>query len=93
MMSVCGSDCSACYCYEEKMCNGCNEAKGKVFHMPEGKACTIYDCTVNTYKYSHCGNCDKLPCDIWKSTRDPKFTDEEFEENINERILNLRKMK
>ena len=93
MISVCGADCSTCYCYEEKMCNGCNEVKGKVFYIPGGKACSIYDCTVNTNKYNHCGNCDKLPCDIWRNTRDPKFTDEEFEENINERILNLRELK
>ncbi|NLL72322.1 MAG: DUF3795 domain-containing protein [Clostridiales bacterium] len=92
MMSVCGTDCSTCYCYEEKMCNGCNEAKGKVFHMAEGKACRIYDCTVNN-KHGHCGNCDKLPCDIWRSTRDPKFTDQEFDENIRERMANLKKIK
>lgn len=64
--------------------------KGKVFHMPEGKACTIYECTVNTHEYSNCGKCDKVPCDIWRATRDPKFTDEEFEENIRERTRNLR---
>ena len=29
---------------------------------------------------------------IWRSTRDPKFTDEEFEENIRERIENLGKI-
>ena len=59
--------------------------------MPEGKTCTIYECTVSTNKYSHCGKCEKLPCDIWRSTRDPKFTDEEFEENIKERMGNLAK--
>jgi Fe-S oxidoreductase len=44
------------------------------------------------YKYNHCGKCEKAPCDIWRSTRDPKFTDEEFEENIRERITNLKLM-
>lgn len=24
-ISVCGSDCLNCYCYENKMCPGCNE--------------------------------------------------------------------
>ena len=88
MISVCGTDCSTCYCYGE-LCKGCNELQGKVFHIPEGKACRIYECTVNTKKYSSCGKCDKLPCDIWRSTRDPKFSDEEFEENIRERMSNL----
>ncbi len=91
MISVCGADCEKCYCYGD-LCKGCNEAQGKVFHMPEGKACTIYECTVNTKNYSNCGKCEKLPCDIWRATRDPKFTDEEFEDNINERIENLSKL-
>ena len=52
MISVCGADCAACYCYGS-MCNGCNEAEGKVFHVPEGKACTIYECTVNTNKLAY----------------------------------------
>lgn len=50
-ISVCGTDCSVCYCFG-KMCNGCNSCEGKVFHAPEGKVCPIYDCvkTVNVCK-------------------------------------------
>ena len=33
-LSVCGTDCSTCYCYGE-MCTGCNECGGKVFHVPD----------------------------------------------------------
>lgn len=33
LMSVCGTDCSACYCYGE-MCSGCSACEGKVFHAP-----------------------------------------------------------
>jgi len=91
MISVCGTDCSVCYCYGS-LCRGCNELLGKVFHMPEGKACDIYECTVNVKKYGSCGKCEELPCDIWRKTRDPKFTDEEFEENIRGRVANLSKM-
>ena len=39
-ISICGSDCSKCYCFESKMCNGCNEHKGVVFHC-NGKECAI----------------------------------------------------
>ena len=46
LISCCGSDCGACYCYG-KMCKGCNALSGKVFHAPEGKACPIYDCCRN----------------------------------------------
>lgn len=91
-ISCCGSDCSQCYCYGN-MCKGCNECEGKVFHAPAGQACSIYDCVVNTNKLSHCGKCDKkMPCEIWVKTRDPKFTDEEFEQNIAERMANLKKL-
>lgn len=31
-----------------------------------------------------------MPCEIRKATKDPNFTDEEFENNINERIKNLK---
>ena len=48
-LSVCGTDCSACYCYGN-MCIGCNECEGKVFHAPDGQACAIYDCTVHNKK-------------------------------------------
>ena len=70
-LSVCGTDCSACYCYGE-MCSGCNDLSGKVFHVPEGKACAIYDCTVNQKQLKNCGECSKAPCEIWMQTRDPK---------------------
>lgn len=29
-VSVCGTDCSVCYCFG-KMCNGCNSCEGKCF--------------------------------------------------------------
>ena len=41
-LSVCGTDCKACYCFGS-MCTGCHACSGKVFHVPEGKACAIYD--------------------------------------------------
>lgn len=88
-LSVCGTDCSACYCYG-KMCAGCNACEGKVFHAPEGKACAIYDCTVHGRKLKNCGACKDAPCEIWMRTRDPNFSDEEFQKNVEERIRALR---
>ena len=58
LISVCGTDCSACYCFG-KMCNGCNSCEGKVFHAPEGKACPIYDCVRNNKCMQNCGECGK----------------------------------
>lgn len=90
-ISICGSDCSKCYCFEANMCSGCNENKGKVFHCPEGEECAIYHCCVTERGYLNCLECEKIPCDIWQKTRDPKYSDEEFAKNIEERIETLRK--
>ncbi len=90
-ISVCGTDCSICYCFE-KMCQGCNECGGKVFHAPEGKACAIYECTVHKKGMKNCGECGEAPCEIWMKTRDPKFSDEEFNENVRGRIQALKDM-
>ncbi len=87
LMSVCGTDCSVCYCYGE-MCSGCSACEGKVFHAPNG--CTIYNCVVHENKLKDCGKCDKMPCDIWRATRDPKYSDEEFEQNIAMRVQALK---
>ncbi len=88
-LSVCGTDCSTCYCFGE-MCKGCEECSGKVFHVPEGKACAIYECTVNNKGMKNCGECSEAPCDIWMKTRDPKYSDEEFDENVKGRIQALK---
>ncbi|MCX4338005.1 MAG: DUF3795 domain-containing protein [Lachnospiraceae bacterium] len=71
------------------MCQGCNAFNGKVFHAPKGKACPIYHCAVNQSKFANCARCEKLPCDIWKATKDPSMTDEAFAANTAERVKNL----
>lgn len=88
-ISVCGSDCRKCYCYKNDMCNGCNDCKGIVFHT-DHKECLIYHCCVSEHGFKNCLECEKIPCDIWRKTRDPKYTDLEFENNINERISLLK---
>ncbi len=89
-ISVCGMDCSSCYCFG-KMCSGCNMCEGKVFHAAEGKACPIYDCVKNKRCVQNCGECSRVPCRIWLDTRDPKFSDEEFDESIATRIQTLKR--
>ena len=39
----------------------------------------------------NCGECGEVPCKIWFDTRDPKFSDEEFNENIAMRVQALKK--
>ncbi|WP_347494776.1 DUF3795 domain-containing protein [Ruminococcus albus] len=85
-VSVCGIDCSVCYCFENGMCTGCDSNKGKVFHCPPDTECAIYGCCVTKHGYRDCSGCGELPCDIWRNTRDPKYTDEEFDKIITERV-------
>lgn len=89
-ISCCGADCSVCD-YYGKICKGCSTSLGKVFHAPEGQAYLIYECAVNQKKKQGCGGCEKLPCEIWRSTKDPAFSEEIFEQNIQERIARLQK--
>ena len=86
-LTCCGTVCKQCGCYGT-MCKGCNESLGKVFHAPKGQACPIYECSV---KQKGCRDCDCVPCDIWKKTKDPSLSDEEFEQNVRERVERLRK--
>lgn len=89
-ISCCGTDCSKCGCFGN-MCKGCNASFGKVFHAPEGHACPIYECSINRKRLKGCGECGSLPCDLWRNTKDPSFSEEEFERNIQERVARLRK--
>lgn len=88
-LSCCGLECTKCV-YYGTTCKGCNESSGKVFHAPKGQACPIYECSMNQRQNRGCGNCDNVPCDIWKKTKDPALSETEFEQNIKERIHRLK---
>lgn len=88
-LSCCGTDCGKCS-YFGSMCQGCNAANGKVFHAPAGKACAIYSCCVQKHKFANCLTCDSLPCDVWRATKDPNLSEQQFEATIRERVNNLK---
>lgn len=93
-LSKCGVCCATdCKAYKIE-CDGCNELKGKV---PWAKfydkiLCPIYECTVQK-NFLSCDECGKAPCELWFSTRDPDFSDEEFQADIDSRLKNFREMK
>ena len=89
LISCCGSDCGACYCYGD-MCMGCSAVHGKVFHAPEGKECPIYHCCRTEHGFSSCGECEKLPCALILGTRDPSLSEEEFMKTVEDRVKRLR---
>ena len=89
-LSCCGTECTKCK-YYGTICQGCNVSFGKVFHAPKGQACPIYECAINQKNFKGCGICGNVPCDIWRKTKDPSFSEEEFERNIQERVNRLKK--
>ncbi len=89
LISCCGADCAACYCYGE-MCQGCNTVCGKVFHAPEGKECPIYACCRIQNGFSSCGECGKIPCGLILGTRDPSLSEEEFMQTVSDRVNRLK---
>ena len=52
--------------------------------------CQIYECSILKNGYEDCKNCAELPCAIWRATKDPALSDEEFENSILERVNNLK---
>ncbi|MBR1586566.1 MAG: MmcQ/YjbR family DNA-binding protein [Clostridia bacterium] len=88
-LSCCGADCAACPLHGS-ICAGCNAACGRVFHAPEGKACPLYACAVQKHRFTSCASCDRLPCALWRSTRDPALSDEAFERSIVRRVQALK---
>lgn len=83
----CGLVCSECE-YLGEQCNGCVDCSGKPFWAKD-KPCPIYDCCVNTKKFSHCGECKELPCKIFEDLRDPQLSDEEFRKQKEDRKKRL----
>jgi predicted DNA-binding protein (MmcQ/YjbR family) len=88
-LSCCGAECTLCNFYQ-KDCAGCNECQGKVFHVPDGKACPIYICSVQKHRYVNCAECGTSPCTIWDTTRNPSLSEEKFRKSIQQRIQNLK---
>ena len=88
-LSCCGTECDKCE-YHGSLCRGCTESYGKVFHAPSKKACPIYQCSVNQHGLATCADCRELPCQLWRSTKDPNLTKQAFEETIRKRVNLLR---
>jgi hypothetical protein len=88
--SICGVVCATdCRAYKVE-CEGCNELEGKVSWAAyyNKTHCPIYSCATDQ-GFSSCGPCGKAPCRLWIETRDPDFSDEEFERDIANRLKNL----
>ena len=88
-LTACGTDCTACPLHGDR-CAGCNESRGKAFHTSGGKPCAIYACCANRHRFATCASCDQLPCDVWRATRDPSVTEEQFQQSVCDRVSALK---
>ncbi|MDR0490882.1 MAG: DUF3795 domain-containing protein [Oscillospiraceae bacterium] len=90
LLSPCGVDCESCDYF--KSCGGCNATGGKPFYLKDFgmEICPIYDCSVNKKGYKSCVECSKLPCKIFYDWKDPRMSDEEHTNSINERTKALK---
>jgi GNAT superfamily N-acetyltransferase len=91
MLSPCGCDCSKCKEYGNS-CSGCREIKGEVYWAGYvgTTVCPMFHCCVNEKKFTHCGQCSKLPCSLYYDMQDPSVTKEEHEEDILVRTQRLK---
>jgi hypothetical protein len=91
-MACCGVICDGCEKYK-KSCPGCNAIKGKVWWTEYTglDTCPLYACCVEEKGLDNCGQCDRLPCEIFYQCIDPAMTKEEHEKNVNVQVENLRK--
>lgn len=92
ILSVCGLSCDECEHYS-KTCTGCTNVKGSTFwaiEMMPSKVCPLYDCSVNRRGYKNCGECDELPCNMFREMKDPGSTEEQHQASLIKRVAALR---
>ncbi|NLF09639.1 MAG: DUF3795 domain-containing protein [Pirellulaceae bacterium] len=83
---VCGLHCGSCEYHGEK-CPGCGHLDGRPFwteHLPTG-VCPMHDCCRNVKQLEHCGLCEEFPCEIVFKFRDPSWSDEAFNQSLEQR--------
>ncbi len=95
IISICGADCAECKFYLN-LCNGCVKDKGQPFWCAdifEDKTCPIFKCAIHEKKHNHCGECDKIPCNIYFELKDPESSEEEHKKSIHKRVEALKSIK
>ena len=91
MLSTCGIDCAACPSLNKECQGGCRALQGRVFWTQQigVELCQLYKC-VTENKFNNCGECVKLPCDMWFSLKDPSLTEEQHKKSTTERVQRLK---
>jgi hypothetical protein len=87
-ISACGLICDECEHFNVS-CTGCHMVKGQTFwakEMMPTKTCPLYDCGINSRKFTDCGECKELPCSLFVQMKDPNSTDEQHKEMLVKRV-------
>lgn len=80
MMGMCGAYCGTCEWKEKTNCEGCQSCQSHVFWG----TCEVAKCAISK-GYTHCGECDQLPCELLQS-----FFDNGEHGDNGERLANLK---
>ena len=91
MLCACGACCEGCS-YAAAECGGtCEELRGRVFwaRYIGAEVCPIYQC-VQDNGHQNCGDCAKLPCEIWFNVKDPNVSEEEGQKSVADRVAKLK---
>ncbi|MBP2653708.1 MAG: hypothetical protein H6Q73_1277 [Firmicutes bacterium] len=90
MVSVCGVCCEECPHFSIE-CPGCSAILGKVYWAQYigADCCPIFKC-VSEKGFTTCGDCNKMPCEVWFSLKDPDWSDDEHQKSIADRAAKLR---
>lgn len=92
ILSACGLICDECSFYG-KECNGCMAVKGQTFwakEMMPNHTCPLFNCSVNEKGFRSCGDCEELPCRLFREMKDPNSTEEEHQLSLVERVDRLK---
>lgn len=89
-LSCCGGNCGKCKFYGN-LCDGCNQTNGEAYwtKFADIPVCPTYGCCVNENGFSHCGHCDKVPCELYFNNPDMTMTPEEYVLAVGERVDRL----
>ena len=91
MLAVCGTNCGTCQGLGSVCTDGCVASKGQAFWTRQMgiPVCPIYQC-VQDNRYSDCGSCAQIPCNLWMMIKSPEVTEEQHRTSVQERMNALK---
>ena len=91
IISCCGAVCSDCKSYPDN-CGGCESIHGKAewINYVGIDVCPIFKCCRTEKEFYSCSKCNDLPCGNYYLYKDPRITDEEYNQTIAKAVALLK---